>query len=568
MTHPLFKRSATRTVFLAALLVIGMAFTACSSGPDLGVPDDPEFHITFFEDGNRVQFDLDPVAEIVRATRGGMVTYEIDLRATRGSGPNRPSIRFFGVSQTDDSAEWQSLKFKGILIDERGLYLTTQATFTAKSLQNDVLEAAFDSIYTHDYDHECEYCLDYYKGYCNEANSREGFRRTLRFGDIRLPITTSEYNQNGNGYGNGNGSSSEGSNGSDGSNGSSSSAPPVTGHPPYGGIDAGYSTTHHSWAMPQGPGKRLAPYDRNDRLRIGSFNIQTFGTTKVNRFNTHTALASIATNFDILAIQEVGSNGNPEDATAASVMNSYVKRLNEIVASCANLLAELGIYSHVRGHQYAFVFRTDMVTVDAARLYTIDFGPQKFTYSPLMAKFTTRTGNLEFALMTIHTSPSSRDSNTAEIQSIPAALNEIAAHFNVTKVGALGDFNADNNSYYYPHGVSFTPLATRDNPLLWESWPNWQSWLYGFPIEHWFTVIRNGVKTTISSSNNNYTYDRFQISHAFARHYTGDWGVVPFFEYYSDTRHLWEGTVNTAGTELALSDHWPIWAEFHLSVAD
>lgn len=97
-----------------------------------------------------------------------------------------------------------------------------------------------------------------------------------------------------------------------------------------------------------------AYHNQADRIRIASFNIQIFGTTKTARPNVLWTLAHIATRYDIIAIQEVGSNGTPSDSTATTVMNKYVAAINGIAGS--------GAYSYVRGHQYAFVYRNATIT--------------------------------------------------------------------------------------------------------------------------------------------------------------------------------------------------------------
>jgi hypothetical protein len=228
-------------------------------------------------------------------------------------------------------------------------------------------------------------------------------------------------------------------------------------------------------------------------------------------------------------------------------MNGYVARVNELVAQYN---PEMGPYAYVREHQFAFVYRTAVVSCEGATAYgslgnigNEDPKDEKFSYRPLAAKFTSHAGDFEFGLMTVHTSPASKAKNTAEVESIPDALDEMATYYSVDKVGCLGDFNADG-TYYSPGTVA-------------------QGWLNGFPTSKWFTLIPNGTKTTVAASNK-FTYDRIQLSHPFAEHFTGNWGVVRFSEYYDVTQC--EGPTTTVGTEGALSDHYPVWAEFYTSV--
>ena len=84
--------------------------------------------------------------------------------------------------------------------------------------------------------------------------------------------------------------------------------------------------------------------------------------------------------------------------------------------------------------------------------------------------------------------------------------------------------------------------------------------LAGFASTTYTTVIKNGTDTTVSP-NNSYTYDRMQFyTAATGQDYSGTKGVLKFASYYTISNL--EGTSTTAGTEGALSDHYPIWANF------
>jgi len=261
-------------------------------------------------------------------------------------------------------------------------------------------------------------------------------------------------------------------------------------------------------------------------IKIGSFNIEIFGTTKISRANVLYTLAHIATRYDIIAIQEVGSNGTPTETTATTVMNTYIAKINEIAGA--------GAYSYVRGHQYAFVYKNSVITKKASQLYS---GSKTFTYPPLAGNFSVKNGTFDFAMLTIHTSPTVA---TTEIPALTTAMSEVRTLYSEQDVICLGDYNADG-SYYSP-GSSGGDLA-------------------GFASSTYITVIKNGTDTTVSP-NNSYTYDRMQLFTASAEDYAGVKGVLKFSDYYNIS--TLEGTTTTAGTEGALSDHYPIWAEFYV----
>ncbi|HPH03001.1 MAG TPA: hypothetical protein PLM00_07150 [Spirochaetota bacterium] len=271
-----------------------------------------------------------------------------------------------------------------------------------------------------------------------------------------------------------------------------------------------------------------AYHNQSDRIRIASFNIQIFGTTKAARANVIWTLAHIATRYDIIAVQEVGSNGTPSETTATSVMNTYVAKINSIAGS--------GAYSYVRGHQYAFVYRNATITKKASGLYS---GSKTFTYKPLRANFAVKNGTFDFAMLTIHTSP---DKAVTEIPALQTAMSETRTYYNEQDVICLGDYNADGS--YFSAGAAGGSLN-------------------GWSTTTYITVVKNGVDTTVSTGNS-YTYDRMQIyKGASYQDYTGYTGVLKFASYYKVS--MLEGTTTTAGKESALSDHYPIFADFRKS---
>lgn len=235
-------------------------------------------------------------------------------------------------------------------------------------------------------------------------------------------------------------------------------------------------------------------------------------------------LAQVATNFDILAIQEVGSNGDPSEEGATQVMEAYVARINQLMGGTP--------YAYVRAHQYAFVYKTNSIDMQGHHWYN---GSQSFRYKPLVAKFSVRNGNFKFVLVTIHTSPGLAET---EIPALQTVMQEASAQYGESDVAALGDYNGDGS--YYAAGAPGGDLA---------GWPN----------PPYTTVVKNGSDTTVAA--NNYTYDRFQLSQTMAEDYAGTYGVFRFAEHYDDI-NLVEGSPSQAGTERALSDHYPIWGEF------
>lgn len=267
-----------------------------------------------------------------------------------------------------------------------------------------------------------------------------------------------------------------------------------------------------------------SPRGYDDILRVGSFNIQSFGSTKAGRLGTMEVLSEIVSIFDILAVQEVGSgNSSALDETCIASMEALLRGVNAIVGE--------GAFSYVRFDQYAIMYRNAAVELLAYGPYT---GEQVFVYPPLSAYFKSRLGNLDCSIMSIHISPSKA---AVEIAALPLAMAEVASLYGDPDVICAGDFNADGA--YYIEGAG----------------PE----LAGFPSEVFITVIPNTADTTVASSSN--TYDRMQLTHSMSSDYSWRWEVYAFGLYHDVTRC--EGPESMAGTEGAVSDHYPIIAEFY-----
>jgi deoxyribonuclease-1-like protein len=262
-------------------------------------------------------------------------------------------------------------------------------------------------------------------------------------------------------------------------------------------------------------------------IRIASFNMQIFGSTKLNRPRTLTILAQIASNFDIIALQEIGSNkSTASEESCNEIMQKYTSRINEI--------AGREIYSYICGDQYAIVYRIDRVKIKDYILYD---GIETFSYTPLIARFETVDPDtiFDFSVITIHTSPKLAGE---EIPALKTAMKETGELYEEPDVICLGDFNADGD--YYDEGDGET--------------------LSGFDPELFITGIPNSYDTTVAGSEN--TYDRIQMTESLSSDYTGHSGVLRFGEVYDVTEC--EGGRTTTGTERAVSDHYPVWCEFYI----
>lgn len=259
-----------------------------------------------------------------------------------------------------------------------------------------------------------------------------------------------------------------------------------------------------------------------DPIRVGSFNLQIFADTKEARPNLMHALGVLTGKFDVIALQEVGSNGSKASGVECKkLMDAYVAKVEEATGVKA--------WAYVTGDQFAFVYRMDKLALLDSGPYS---GSQAFTYRPLTAHFKAVRGDFDFALVTVHTRPELAEKEIGELKT---AMTETVARYGTPNVICLGDYNGDG--HYYLAGLGHD--------------------LRGF--DGYVTVIPNGADTT-SSPTTHYAYDRIEMTEAAASHFTKTYGIIVPSQSMDVSKI--EGPKTTRGTDEAISDHYPVWCEF------
>lgn len=264
-------------------------------------------------------------------------------------------------------------------------------------------------------------------------------------------------------------------------------------------------------------------------VRVASFNLQIFGETKESRPRLMHALGEIVNQFDVIAFQEIGSNGSKASDAECAKLAGSIARVADSVAGVH------GRWAFVNGDQYAIVYRADKFDLVASGEYS---GTQTFTYRPLEARLKAKTGSLDFVLMTVHTRP---DLAEVEIPMLRTAMMEACVKYGTDMVACVGDYNADGK--FYLKGLGYN--------------------LRGF--DGYVTVIPNGADTTVSP-NTNCAYDRIELTPALGKRFTKTYGVlIP--SQFMDVSSV-EGPADKKGTDSAISDHYPVWCELSDAVAE
>lgn len=254
-------------------------------------------------------------------------------------------------------------------------------------------------------------------------------------------------------------------------------------------------------------------------IKVASFNLQIYGQEKAGHPEVVDVLARIIREFDVCAVQEIrDAAGTAINALAAAVDAGGVD------------------YEYVLGprvgrtsskEQYAVFYNTATIQALPGAYTYAEGGTDTFEREPYIAMFRTRAGRADFIIIDIHTKPADAAS---EIQALPAVMANAQAVLGEPDVICLGDFNADDNTGNYYDESRYTET---------------------FPAATYNWIIGNDEDTMVDAGSDN-TYDRLVTTKSMDEDYTGQAGVFRFDEVY----HL------DAAAAAAVSDHYPVWAEF------
>jgi endonuclease/exonuclease/phosphatase family metal-dependent hydrolase len=255
------------------------------------------------------------------------------------------------------------------------------------------------------------------------------------------------------------------------------------------------------------------PDHRSGAMRIGSYNIQVFGESKIEQQGVVEILVHVARRFDVMAIQEVRTKNPAVLRRFVEAINSNGRRYDYVLGP------RLGRTSSKE--QYAFVFDTERVEIDREAVYTVDDPDDLLHREPLVGAFRSRAVSPEraftFTLVNVHTDP---DEVKAELNVLDDVFRAVQRDGrNEDDVIMLGDFNADASQL---GELSLMPEL-----------------LYAI----------NGVPTNTKQTHQ---YDNIVFLGNVTSEFTGRSGVV-------DIMREFNLTMNEA---LEVSDHVPVWAEF------
>jgi len=249
-------------------------------------------------------------------------------------------------------------------------------------------------------------------------------------------------------------------------------------------------------------------------IRVASFNIQVFGTTKSSKPHVMDILARIVRRFDVVAVQEIRSLDQDVIPNFVELINSSGVRYDYVIGP------RLG-RTHCK-EQYAFIFDMTTIEVDRTWLHTVKDPDDLLHREPLVGSFRVRGPPAEeaftFSLVNIHTDPDEAEEEVNALAQVYPAVRDDGRQED--DVIILGDLNVDDKHLGQLGQIS---------GMTW--------------------VISNNTPTNVAMTKQ---YDNIVFHREATNEFTGLGGVFDFLRDYNMTRDAAE----------EVSDHLPVWAEF------
>lgn len=250
-----------------------------------------------------------------------------------------------------------------------------------------------------------------------------------------------------------------------------------------------------------------------DTIKICSFNVQVFGTSKLKKPQAMDVLTKVVRRFDVVAIQEVRSTDDTVVPQFVQMVNADGSRYDFIIGP------RLGRTNSKE--QYAVLFNTARIEVDRSSVYTVPDPQDLLHREPLVARFRVRgvqpNRAFTFNLVDIHTDP---DETAGELDALADVFTGVQRNGSgEDDVILLGDLNVDE---YHLGRLGQLP------------------------------GIAHAITGVMTNTRRDKMYDNIVFDRRATNEYTGRWGVVDLQKEFGLTEKA----------ALEVSDHCPVWAEF------
>lgn len=249
-------------------------------------------------------------------------------------------------------------------------------------------------------------------------------------------------------------------------------------------------------------------------IRVGSFNLQMFGASKVAKPQVMEALAKIGRQYDVLALQEI--SGQEQD-----LLPTLVEKINQSGRAFDYLIGPR-VGGEGKSLQFAFLFDTHRIETDRIQLYTVEDPSQLLTYDPLVAWFRTKELAIEdaftFTMVNVLIDEGRKED---ELRLLPELMMSIRRDGRQEDDCILvGDFGVGDGMLQHMRSAGIAPA------------------LHGLP-----TNVRG-----------NSMFDNICFSQTATSEFNGRVGVTDFLRDFN----------LSLDQALEISDHLPIWVEFYI----
>jgi len=248
-----------------------------------------------------------------------------------------------------------------------------------------------------------------------------------------------------------------------------------------------------------------------DTISIATFNIQTFGQSKLNKTDVMQYITEIIGEYDVVAIQEIRSKEQNVMPTLIDLLNKSGKKYDFIISR------RLGRTSSKE--QYAFVYNKNNITYVNNSAYIVSDPDDKLHREPMVATFKIKNGSFDFTLINIHTDPDETEQELNFLDDVYRAVQDSDLEEN--DVILLGDLNEPSNNLYELGKVKGIILVLKD-----------------------ISIKTNTRKTR--------QYDNILFDESTKQEYTGYFDVFDYKKAFGITTEQ----------ALRISDHRPVSAKF------
>jgi len=170
-----------------------------------------------------------------------------------------------------------------------------------------------------------------------------------------------------------------------------------------------------------------------ESLKIGAFNVQSFGRAMMRRPKEVAILLEILSRYDLVLIQEIRDITQTALESLVIQLNNANKNRYGYVVS-----ARLG-RSRAYKEQYAYLYRADELCVAETWLYSD--AQDVYSRDPFIARFLVNSEALDqFVVVGLHTAP---DETPRELMELDQVAAEIRDRKSCANIIMMGDFNAD-----------------------------------------------------------------------------------------------------------------------------